>query len=231
MRDETKQADKIKILLVEDHAMVAQGLERSFKDHPKIRLVGHAKSRPEAMKILRKNVDIDLILMDLSLGKTENHEEPEGLKTIREINSEINDHSAKKIDIIIVTSEMEGKWIWKAFKMKVKGYVAKDDNLKILEQAILDVSQGKRHYKPETLELMYEYQDRIEDIPPDPIRLTPSEKQVLEYISKGLNNNDIAKIRNCKVGTVETHRTNLLRKFGAANAPHMVKMAIEQEII
>ena len=87
---------KINILIVEDHQMIAEGLEQLSSKHPDISIVARVPSREAALKILDEHVDVDLVLMDLFLGTEETHTEPEGFKAIRQINREINRYSAKK---------------------------------------------------------------------------------------------------------------------------------------
>lgn len=222
---------KTRILIVEDHVMVADGFEKLLSDQPTMSVVNRVKTQVEALKILREDVKIDVVLMDLYLGEVEDHEEPHGLKAIRAIKKEINDGSSKKVDIIIVTSELKGKWISKAFRMGVKGYVLKDEGSQELLNVINKVKQGERYYREKILEEMQIYEEEEGQIEEEPIRLTSSEKEILEYISKGFKNSDIAKFRKCKVGTIETHRTNILQKLHAANAPEAVQIAIKNKLI
>ena len=105
---------KINILIVEDHKMIAEGLEQVTSRHPDISIQARVSSREAAMKILDEHVNVDLVLMDLFLGTEETHTEPEGFRAIRQINKEINRFSAKKIKIIVVTISEEGKWIEKS---------------------------------------------------------------------------------------------------------------------
>ena len=221
---------KINVLIVEDHELVAEGLEQLARNHPDVSVIERAVSREDALEILSERVDIDLVLMDLFLGKSEDHIEPEGLQAIRQINRDFNRNPVKKIKTIVVTIANEGKWIKKAYDM-ANGYVLKKTGSKELLKAIDKVMDGGRYFEDEVRKSMDDYMPDPNLIPEEPVHLTAAELEILKMISMGFNTEDIARFRKCRPGTVETHKTNIYKKLGAANAAQAVSIAKDRGLI
>lgn len=217
-----------RIMIVEDYDMIAETLSRFLIEQSHLTVVFRAKNKNEALEYLHQDPEIDLILMDMFLGQEEDHQEPEGLQAAREIISFLN--YPQKIKIMMLTKSLEGRWIKKAFDMGVRGYIPKEKNTKELLKAIDLVLAGKMYYENKVQEIMYQYQAEL-DFPPELVYLTPSEKQILKMIAQGFTTEDIAKFRKCKVGTIESHRTNIIRKFDASNAPNMIAKASKMGFI
>ena len=224
-----REPSLINILIVEDHKILAESYDKLFAGVPHISIVGQAPSRKRALEILKEDKSIDLVLMDLTLGKNEDPEEPEGLKTCKEI-KESDDILAK---IIIVTSEVEGKWIYKAYKLMVEGYFPKEEKRGSVEllNAIDKVMNGGTYYENEVREELLDFQKQLKKLETEKFSLTKSEKDILIYLSKGFPAAEIARFRECAVGTVDIHKNNIFKKLRAANAAHAVSIAKDLGLI
>lgn len=216
---------KIRILLVEDYDLVVNGLKSLFEKHPHITLEANVKSKEEAVAFLEENVDIDLVLMDLFLGR--DGDTPEGLEASRLIMEQINRNSRKKVSILIVTGEIKGKWIYKAYNMGVRGYFDKAENNSTLIRAIERVYKGYKYYEDKVRELYDDYHD----IKSTSISLTKAETDIADLIQRGKSRELIAKNRDSALGTIDVHLGNIFRKLGAENAAHMVALAKDMGLI
>lgn len=227
MSTEENSKETIRILIVEDHKILAESYGNILAGQAGVTVVGHVITRQDAIDVLNSNSNIDLVLMDLFLGEEEDHEEPEGLKTCREIKT----GTRREVKILIVTSEIEGKWIWKAYDMGVEGYMPKKEGSEKLMEAIRHLALGKRFYKDEVEDARDRFHSTLTNLEEEIVPLTKTETEILEMTAKGLTAIDIAKIRNCVVGTVDIHKNHIFKKLGAANAPEAVRIAMEKEII
>jgi len=212
-----------RIVITEDYDMIAETLSNFLEEQPHLTVVNRSKNKEEVLRFLAEDVNVDLVLMDLFLGEVEDHQEPHGLQAAREIITHFNQGS-KKIKVMMLTKSVEGRWIKKAFDMGVKGYVSKEKDTAELLKAIDMVLSDKLYYEHKVREKMYAYQAEL-DFPAEDVYLTPSEKEILKLIAQGFTTEEIAGFRKCKAGTIESHRTNIIRKFDASNAPNMIAKA------
>lgn len=229
MSQQSTISQTARIVIVEDYDMIAETLSRFLAEQPHLEVVFRAKNKKEVLDFLEHEPEVDLVLMDMFLGLEEDHQEPEGLQAARTILGQLY-QSARKMKVMMLTKSMEGRWIKKAFDMGVKGYVPKEKDTIELLKAIDLVLSGKLYYENKVQDIMYRYQADM-DFPPELVYLTPSEKEILKMIAQGFTTEDIAKFRNCKMGTIESHRTNIIRKFDASNAPNMIAKASKMGFI
>lgn len=226
-----KQTEALRVLIVEDHEIVAEAFKDLLINRAKASVINHVQTREEALNILRENVKIDLVLMDLFLGKKEDHEEPEGLKACRDIISEINKIPSKKVKIIMLTGTIEGRWIWKAFNLGVEGYVPKNESYQELLQAIDYINKGGTYYRNEVDKALNTFiQERIRIIE-DPIKLTKAEKEILILLSEGKKGVEIAEERGVLIGTVDTQKNHLFKKLGVNNTAEAITKGFNMGIL
>ena len=129
-----------------------------------------------------------------------------------------------------MTISEDGKWIEKAYDL-CNGYVLKKSGSDELIKAIERVNSGYSYFEGEVRKILDEQKRIRPELPEGPIRLTDTEIEILKLSSQGFNNADIARIRNCQVGTIETHKTNIYRKLGATNAANAVGIAKDLGLI
>lgn len=224
----------MKILIVEDYEIIATAFKELLNKEDNISVLGPLGSREEALQLLRKRDDIDLVLMDLFLDRDEDHEEPEGLKACDEIINSINRTRATAVKLILLTAHLQGKWIKRAFDMGVHGYITKDQGVDTLLKAIKHIMDGgnfRRFFEGIVEKSMLEYLEEKERIVTEEIKLTPRELQILDMLSKGFTIKDIAAHLGIVEGTVNIHKRNIFEKLGASNAPEAVAIAFANEIL
>lgn len=221
----------IKILIVDDHTILAQSMARLVNDQADMEIVSTQTSGNEAIRFLKKGeLNIDLVLLDLQMEETDSPE-PAGLKVAKYIMETLYTKGVREIQVIIISQFTDGYLIDLAHKMGVHGYLSKDCESQELFDAIRWVARKKRRYFRGKIEQSWDefnyQQTGTQQIPV----LTPTEYEILELIAQGLTTRDISQIRKRGVDGIEAHRRNIMRKFGAKNAPHMIALAYHWGLI
>jgi NarL family two-component system response regulator LiaR len=193
---------KIKVLIVDDHAVVRQGLRSFLELHETIEIIGEAGDGFEAISAVKKERP-DVILMDLLMTKMDGIT---AIKKIREFEPDIN--------IIVLTSYSEDKKVFPAIKAGVMGYLLKDISPQELIKAIEAVNKGERQLHPDIMnKLMNQFVDPQFKSPVNPGELTEREMEVLTLIAEGLSNIQLAENLSISEKTVKTHVSNILSKL------------------
>ena len=201
----------IRVLCVDDHALVRKGIASILANEGDIQLVGEASNGREAVQKYR-DLQPDIVLMDLRMP------EMTGVDATREIRKDAPD--AK---IIALTSYDGDQDIYKAIEAGVRGYILKEMvHTKVID-AIRTVQAGKRLMPAEVAERLSEYFPQV--------ALTPREVEVLSYVARGLANKEIAHQLGTASGTVKMHVQNILAKLGASDRTHAVTIALERGIL
>lgn len=227
----TDTSTTLRIMIVDDHKILAESLSRLINERENMEVRAISTSGKDAMLYLKeKSHEIDLVIMDLRMEESGN-EEPAGITTARKIIKEIYVKGVNEIKILIMTQLVDGYLIDLAHKIGVHGYLAKDADSHILFEAIEGICLGKRRYfRGEIAEawdqFSYEHTGLVE-IP----KLTATEKEILQLISEGLTTKEIADKRGKGEDGVEAHRRNIMRKLNARNAPHMIALAYQYNMI
>lgn len=206
----------IKILLVDDHAVVRSGLSKFLMVNKDLKLVGEASDGNEALQMasLRKP---DVVLMDLMMPGMD------GVTATREILKKY-----PHIKIIALTSFAEQHMVQGALQAGAIGYLQKNVTAKELGLAIRSACEGKMTLSAEAAQVLANSvaQPQIQGE-----QLTERERDVLKCMVDGLNNNEIAERLVVSLGTVKFHISNIFRKLGVDSRVEAVRAAIEQKLI
>ena len=212
--------EKIKILLVDDHKMVRDGLKIIINNEPNIEVLSEASDGAEAIKYLESNPHkVNLILMDITMP------ELNGIEA-----TEIITKLYPSINILAITMHSEETYILKMIKAGAKGYVLKDASKDILINAINTVARDQKFYSNDVSvklinSLIYDKK------PKNNHDLSNRELEVLKLVAKGKTNNEIAEMLNLSRRTIETHRLHILKKFKVSNTAELIVNAVKKEII
>jgi two-component system, NarL family, response regulator LiaR len=209
---------KIRILIVDDHTVVREGLEALFSSDPEMEVVGMAANGKEAVK-LAGDLKPDVILLDLVMP------EMDGVQATVKIKEQ-----NPKARILILTSFAEEHQVFSAIKAGAIGYLMKDTSSDQLIQAIQDTYHNRPALGPEIArKLMHDIQsDTSQALIDDP--LTPRETEILQQIAMGKTNQQIADDLVVSERTVRTHVTNILAKLGLTNRTQAVIYALKEGI-
>ena len=211
----TSSFDKpIRVMLVDDHAMVRRGLAMFLKAFDDLELAGEAESGESAIQLCAE-VKPDVILMDMILP------EMDGATATRIIRQKY-----PHVQVIVLTSFKEGKLIKDALEAGAIGYLLKNILADELAQAIRGAYFGRATLSPEAAQTMVENANQ----PPGP-ELTEREYEVLALMVEGLNNTQIAGRLTISPSTIKTHVSNILSKFGVASRTEAVSHALRNRIV
>ncbi|MBW2487057.1 MAG: response regulator transcription factor [Deltaproteobacteria bacterium] len=213
---------KIRIVLVEDHTILREGLRALLSADPKFEIIGEADDGRQAIRRV-DNLAPDLVVMDLSMPRMT------GMDAIREIKRR---HPATKI--IALTVHKAEEYLRTTLQAGADGYVLKDATHVELLLAIQNVLAGKTYLSPSVSDTVIEgYLGGKEDQIPSPRLgvLSPREREVLKLIAEGYKNKEIAGDLFISLKTVEKHRANLMKKLDLHNAAALTAFAIEQGLI
>jgi two-component system NarL family response regulator len=204
-------ADPIRILVVDDHHVVRQGLVALLNIMPEIEVVGQAADGAEAIKLYR-SLHPDITLMDLQLPGLS------GVDAIRRIR---NDEPAARF--IVLTTFDGDEDIYRALEAGARAYLLKGMTVEELTSAIKAVHAGKTRISPAIAEKLAERMSGP--------ALTAREQDVLERIVAGRSNKEIASDLNISEATVKTHINSLLGKLGVGDRTHAATVAIQRGIV
>jgi len=211
----------LKVLLVDDHELIRQGIKNYLLDHEPIQVIGEAEDGEEALSFLSENC-VDVVLMDISMPIMG------GISTTQEISVRY-----PNVNVIILTMHNEVSIIQEALKAGALGYLLKNTNMEELKDAINQVGNGGTYFSSEISEkIMHQLiKGKAERESDYSIKLTNRETEILKLISEEFSNHEIAEKLFISHRTVDTHRRNLVQKLNAKNTAGLVKFALKNNII
>ena len=217
--------NKISILIVDDHALVRDGIIAMLKNEDDIHIIGEAIDGEEAIS---KNNALkpDIIIMDIMMPKFN------GLEAAKIIKEQHPDSR-----IIFLSMEVKEDFISEAIKAGASGYIPKDSNKVILINAIRSVYRGEKYFHSMVSELIFNQFYR-QSVGNEKVKKTYSagkisnrEVEVLKLIASGFSNSQIAEKLFISVRTVDAHRNHIMQKLELNNTAELVKYAIKNDII
>ena len=213
--------DKIRILLVDDHTILRDGIRLLLEAEPDLIVVGEAEDGRTAVK-LACQLKPDVVLMDIAMPLLN------GLEATRQIK-----HDCPHAKVLILTMHENEEYIRQALASGAMGYILKDAAARELLNAIHAVHRGEAILSPAVTRLVVENYLRWGDIQKDSStnRLSPREREVLQLIAEGYSNKQIAEILCISIKTVQAHRMNLMSKLDLHDRAELIKYAIQRKII
>lgn len=207
----------IKVLIADDHTLVREGIKALLKEIRNIEVVGEAKDGDEIIEKI-KELNPDIILLDISMPKVNNLNFCEKIRSISE-----------DIKIIILSMHYSEEYVREALRYGVKGYILKDSSFSELEIAIKSVFNGEVYLSPKISNILVrDYLDKVKD-PLD--MLTERQKEILKLLAEGYSVKEIAQLIGISVKTVETHKAQIMEKLNIYDIPGLVKFAIKHGLV
>lgn len=209
---------KTRILLVDDHKILRDGIRSLVKEYEDIEVAGEAADGRTAIRLV-KELSPDVVIMDITMP------ELNGIDATRKI---LADHP--KVKIIALSMHYDKQFVSEIFKAGVSGYLIKDSAFDELEHAIHVVMEGKTYINPQIASLVVE--SLVSQSAPVPHKafslLTEREREVLQLISEGKSTKQIAGKLNVSAKTVESHRRQVMGKLNIRNIAELTKYAIRE---
>jgi len=211
----------IRIVVVDDHAVVRSGLKMLLNDKHDMEVVGEASDGEEGIREAEL-LHPDVVLMDLSMPHG-----MDGLTATRELKSRMPD-----VAVLILTMHDDDEYLFRAIHAGASGYVLKSAPHEELTAAVRSVAGGDAYLNPTaTRRLMNEYLEQMRGGGRPANTLSEREKEVLTLIAKGYSNKEIADRLMISVKTVETHKSNVMEKLGLRSRPELVKFAMQKGLL
>jgi two-component system, NarL family, response regulator LiaR len=212
---ETASTDKVRILIVDDHSMVREGVKMYLNFDKTLEVVGEASNGEEALEIVAKLLP-DVVLMDLIMPVMD------GVTAIGELKKRHPD-----IEIIALTSVLEDEKVVGAVQAGAIGYLLKDSKPQELIDAIHAAGRGEVRLHPEAAKRLM----RQVKTPEMRESLTPRETDILKMIGRGYSNKDISKELGLSEYTIKAHVSSLLSKLGLASRTQAALFALKQGVV
>ena len=216
---------KTRVLIVDDHQIVRDGITRILTDEKDIELIGSVGSGKEALDFI-KSATPDIVIADLSMPNMSGIELTERLNAIN-----------LNIKVLILSMFNNEEYIISAIQAGAKGYLPKQDSTTaILLEAIRTIANGEEFYSPSISKIvMKKFINNIKSTSVSNIakkhQLTSREKEILKLYVEGYTNNEIAEKLNLSVFTVKTHKNNIMQKYSFKSTVEMIKFALRNNIV
>jgi two-component system response regulator NreC len=213
---------QIRLLLVDDHAVVRSGLRMLLQAQPDMRIVAEAETGAEAVQVVQR-LHPDVVLMDIQMP------DMNGIDATKQIRA-----MGPETAVLALTMHEDDQYFFEMLRAGASGYVPKRAAPDELVNAIRTVYRGEVFLYPSlAARLVHSYlgQPDGSDGTPPLADLTPREQEVLKLIAEGLSNPDIADKLVISVKTVDRHRENIMRKLNLHNRVDLVKYAIREGLI
>ena len=214
-----EEPTRIRVLLVDDHAVVRMGLRAFFDQLDDIEVVGEASDGSEGVALARRHRP-DVVLMDLLMPNMD------GVTAIGRIKAEL-----PETEIVTMTSFIEEDKVTAALEAGASGYVLKDAEADEVAQAIRAAFAGEVHLDPAVARLLAQ-RLRQKKSPADDLLepLTDREKDVLRLLGQGMSNKDIGAQLFITERTARTYVSNILGKLGLASRTQAALWAVEHKV-
>jgi DNA-binding NarL/FixJ family response regulator len=213
---------KISVLLVDDHAVVREGLRALLECEPDLEVVGEAAEGRQAVALARK-LSPEVVVMDISMPVMN------GLEATRQILKSVPD-----VRVLVLTSYGDEDCVTQMTKAGALGYVTKQTAANDLVKAIREVRRGNAFYSPAIAKRLRDQVQVSSDFGAPSKRsggLTRREVQVLQHIAEGFSNKETAVELKISVKTVEKHRQSVMNKLNIHEVASLTRYAITKGVI
>jgi DNA-binding NarL/FixJ family response regulator len=212
---------KVRILIADDHELIRRGLVSALADRPEWSVVAEAADGRQACE-LAVRLAPEIAVLDLTMPHLN------GLEATRQIRT-----AMPKIRILIVTAHESEQLIREVLDAGAMGYVLKSDAGRALVQAIEALLDDRPFFTSKIARVVLEGYLRpgVDTIGRTVVALSPRERQIVQLLAEGNNNKGVARILRLSVKTVETHRSNIMRKMEFGSLADLVRYAIRNKLV
>jgi len=211
MTQNATQTDVRRVLIVDDHPVVRQGIKLMINSQPDLNVVGEAHSEQDARRLVRE-LQPDALVVDLSLGQGD------GFNGVRDVNAHY-----PHIRVLVLSMHDEAVYAERLLSQGAAGYIMKQAATEQLITALRAVLRGERFISDSLKATIANRGDERDS----PNKLSARELQVISLIGQGLGTREIADQLSLSVKTVETHRLTIKRKLALDTNAQLVQYAIK----
>ncbi len=210
----------LRIVLAEDHAFVRELIHELLSREPHYQVVAEASTAKEAISACQQ-FSPDILILDINLpGES-------GLEAIPKLK-----RLCPKTRILLCSGSVTEQGIVAALRTGADGFMEKTHSRSVFLEAVGRIAEGKHYFCTRSTKLLAEMARGLHpEAKEEASELTAREKEIVALIARGCTNKEIACKLHIAVGTVDTHRTNLMRKLGARNTAELTRYAIERRLV
>ncbi len=211
-----------RIVVADDHEVVRRGIRALLESRPGWSVCGEAATGHQAIDQARR-LKPDLMIVDISMP------EMNGLETIRQIRK-----TMPQIEILVLTMHESEQMMREALAAGARGYLSKAEAARDLLAAVESLRAHKPFFDAKVTELMledYRKDRKARPVSPPPAALTAREREIVQLLAEGRTSKEVAAALGISLKTVDTHRTNLMRKLGIHSIGELVRYALRNNII
>nr|WP_319267187.1 response regulator transcription factor [uncultured Draconibacterium sp.] len=213
---------KTKITIVDDHKIFRDGLIMLLSNFDFVTVIGQAANGAEFLELIEDETP-DIVLMDINMPKMN------GIEATKQAMKKY-----PEIKIIALTSFADDEYIEQMISAGVEGYMLKRSDIEDFEKAIMKVAAGGSYFSSEIIKVISRnlYKDKERKSGEQLLsQFTAREKEILNLICKGLNNEQIAELIHLSPKTIEKHKSNLFQKTETFNTVNLVIYAFKNQLI
>lgn len=214
-----ENAERIKILLADDHQMFIDGVRAVLNLHPQFEVVAECATGQQAVEYIQRAA-VHIAVMDVNMPVMDGIE---ATKIMKELQPELK--------IVVVTMHHELSVIQRLLRAGADTYLLKNTSADELLMALEKTWKGESYTSPAIAQSMTEALRLQKKNEQASTTLTPRESEVLHLIADGLTNVEIADKVSLSINTIDTHRKNLLAKLGLRNTAQLIRYAVEKGLI
>lgn len=210
----------VKLIVADDHIVLRQALCEMLEGKGKYTVVGQASDGEELVKLVQ-NQHADVLIIDVEMPRLDGLSALEKLKEL-----------PKQVPVLVLSADEGEQNVKAALKAGARGFIPKNAKIEELEFAINAVLSGKTYLSPNVTAAMVTGDGSLHTSSPSPLSvLTKREIEILKYLADGKPNREIGKFLHISTRTVDTHRSNILKKLNVRTNAELVKIAISNRLI
>jgi two-component system, NarL family, invasion response regulator UvrY len=208
----------IKVVVVDDHAVVREGLKRIISENPGMAVTGEAGDGHEAMRVIQSE-PCDVVLLDITMPNKS------GLDVLKQLHAQ-----SPRLPVLVLSMHSEDQYAVRVLRAGAAGYLTKESAPAKLVQAIRKVVRGGKYVSPTLAERLVYDLDADSSKAPHEI-LSDREYQVLCMIASGKTVTQIAEELGLSVKTISTYRVRMLEKLNMKNNAELTRYAIKEGLV
>lgn len=217
-------SEKVKIIMVDDHQIVRDGIKALIFDEEWIDIIGEASNHRELFSLLETQKP-DMIMLDISMP------EMSGIEIARKLTEE-----RPEIKLLMLSMYMSEEFITNAIEAGAKGYLTKTTTQEEILNALKTINEGGEFYSDSVSNILLKSfikktQNKVSESQEQAIVLTKRENEILKLFAEGLSNKEIADKLFISIRTVESHKNNIMQKLELKSTVELIKYAIRNKII
>lgn len=212
-------AARVRVILADDHTIVRGGVRRILEGQSDIVVVDEADNGDAALDAVHRTA-ADVLVLDLKMPGRD------GIEVLEHVKAQ-----HPELKVIVLTMHAGREYVARAVQAQADAYLLKDSAVQDLVTAVEQVMAGRSYFSPAIQQQMAELLRGEAPGGPGLQTLTDREREVLQLIVRGLTTKEIATRFDLSTRTVETHRTNLMRKLGVKSVALLTQVAIREGLL